>query len=51
MEVESHGNVLAAKAFLMGLAAEELDWSELEHRDPLYQLLVTLRAAKPPAPL
>jgi glycosyltransferase involved in cell wall biosynthesis len=51
VEVESHGNVLAATAFLMGLAAEELDWSELEHRDPLYQLLVTLRAAKPPAPL
>jgi SAM-dependent methyltransferase len=34
-----------------GPAAEELDWAELEHRDPLYQLLITLRAAKPPAPL
>ena len=51
VEVESHGNVLAATAFLMGLAAEELDCAELEHRDPLYQLLITLRAAKPRAPL
>jgi SAM-dependent methyltransferase len=47
VEVESHGNVLAATAFLMGLAAEELDWRELEHQDPFYQLLITLRAAKP----
>jgi glycosyltransferase involved in cell wall biosynthesis len=51
VEVESHGNVLAATAFLMGLAAEELDLTELEHRDPLYQLLITLRAAKPRAAL
>jgi hypothetical protein len=35
----------------MGLAAEELDLTELEHRDPLYQLLITLRAAKPRAAL
>ena len=49
VEVESHGNVLAATGFLLGLAAEELEWAELEHRDPLYQLLITLRAAKPQA--
>jgi hypothetical protein len=49
VEVGSHGNVLATTAFLIGLAAEELDWAELEHRDPLYQLLITLRAAKPQA--
>ena len=47
LEIESHGNVLAASAFLMGLAAEELNWCELEHQDPLYQVLITLRAAKP----
>ena len=35
VEVESRGNVLAATAFLMGLAAEELDLTGLEHRDPL----------------
>ena len=51
VEVEAHGNVLAAIAFLMGLAAEELDWRELEHRDPLYQLLITLRASKPQSAL
>ena len=51
VEIESHGNVLVATAFLMGLAAEELDWRELEHRDPLYQLLITLRASKPQSAL
>jgi SAM-dependent methyltransferase len=44
--VESHGNVLAACAFLYGLAAEELSRGELDYRDPEYQVLVTLRAVK-----
>ena len=34
VEVEGFGNVLAATALLMGVAAEELSPSELEHRDP-----------------
>ncbi|HEV2149877.1 MAG TPA: methyltransferase domain-containing protein, partial [Longimicrobiaceae bacterium] len=50
VEVEAHGNVLAASAFLYGLAAEELMPSELAHRDPQYPLLVTVRARKAPAP-
>jgi SAM-dependent methyltransferase len=45
--VAVHGNVLAATAFLYGLAAEELRLEELDYRDPQYQLLITLRAVKP----
>jgi len=49
VEVESHGNVLAATAFLQGIAAEELRPEELDHRDPSYPILVTVRAVKPRA--
>ena len=45
-EVEAHGSVLAAVAFLHGLAREELTEAELAHRDPAYELLVTARAVK-----
>jgi SAM-dependent methyltransferase len=48
--VETHGNVLAAAAFLYGLAASELRREELEAHDPDYQLLITLRAVKSPGP-
>jgi glycosyltransferase involved in cell wall biosynthesis len=48
-EVRSHGNVLAACAFLQGLAAEELSSAELEAHDASYPVVVTVRARKPPA--
>ena len=48
VQVESHGNVLAAVAFLHGLAADELRPEELAHQDPDYQLLLTIRAVRPP---
>ena len=44
--VQVYGNVLAATAFLYGLAAEELKEWELDYRDPDYQLLITARAVK-----
>ncbi|MEA5472257.1 methyltransferase domain-containing protein [Spirulina sp. 06S082] len=44
--VETYGNVLTACAFLQGLAAHELKQSELNYRDPDYQLLITVRAIK-----
>lgn len=44
--IEMFGNVLAAIAFLHGLAAEELRQKELDHVDPDYQLLITVRAVK-----
>jgi len=45
--VEAHGNVLAAIAFLHGLAAEELTPAEVDCRDPDYEVLITVRAVKP----
>ncbi|RJP33191.1 MAG: methyltransferase domain-containing protein [Phycisphaerales bacterium] len=47
VEVTSAGNVLAAVAFLHGLCAGDLAAEELEHHDPDYQLLITMRAVKP----
>lgn len=44
--VEAQGNVLAACAFLHGLAAEELRANEIEFCDADYQILVTIRAIK-----
>jgi glycosyltransferase involved in cell wall biosynthesis/SAM-dependent methyltransferase len=50
VRVEASGNVLAATAFLHGLAAEELSPSELDHRDPDYEFLITIVAVKDPLP-
>ncbi len=47
VSVEAYGNVLAATAFLHGLAAEELRPDELDDHDPLYQVTITMRATKP----
>jgi SAM-dependent methyltransferase len=46
VEVQAHGNVLAATAFLNGMSAGELRAEELAHHDPSYPLLVTVRAVK-----
>lgn len=45
---EAHGNVLTATAFLHGLTVEEFDPQELDHQDPEYEVLITVRAVKPP---
>jgi SAM-dependent methyltransferase len=49
VEIKAHGNVLAVVAFMQGLAVEELRRGELDHQDPDYELLITLRAVKPKA--
>lgn len=46
IEVQTRGNVLAACAFLHGLASRELTRQELEYTDRDYQVLITLRALK-----
>jgi glycosyltransferase involved in cell wall biosynthesis/SAM-dependent methyltransferase len=46
VEVKSFGNVLSSTAFLYGLAAEELDGSELTFHDPDYELVIGIRATK-----
>ncbi len=47
LTIQAHGNVLAAIAFLHGLAAEELTREELDYADPNYEVLLTARASKP----
>jgi hypothetical protein len=47
VRTEVWGNVLAATAFLQGVAAEELRRRELEHLDPLFEVLIAVRARKP----
>lgn len=48
-EIRSHGNVLAATAFLYGLSDRELRREELDHHDPAYDVVITVRAVKPAA--
>ncbi|MBA2514122.1 MAG: methyltransferase domain-containing protein [Solirubrobacterales bacterium] len=50
VHVEAYGNVLAAVAFLHGLAAEELRPHELEVRDPDFEVIVAARAVKALSP-
>lgn len=47
VDVQGHGNILVATAFLYGLAAEELTEEELDSYDADYQVLITVRAEKP----
>jgi SAM-dependent methyltransferase len=47
LQIESHGNVLAAISFLHGLASQELRPAELDYVDPDYQLIITIRAMRP----
>jgi SAM-dependent methyltransferase len=44
--VRAHGNVLTCVAFLMGMAYEELRRTELDADDPLFPLVITVRAVK-----
>lgn len=46
VEVATYGNVLAASAFLYGLAAEELTEAELGAHDPRYPVVVTVSARR-----
>jgi hypothetical protein len=46
VEIGVHGNVLAAIAFLHGLGTEELTEDELNHLDPDYEVMITVRARK-----
>jgi SAM-dependent methyltransferase len=46
MEIETHGNVFAATAFLQGAALEEVSRAKLDIHDPAYPVIITLRAYK-----
>lgn len=47
IKVAGYGNVLAATAFLQGMAAEELQPDELAYHDRHYEMLITIKAVKP----
>jgi hypothetical protein len=47
LSIDARGNVLAASAFLYGMAAEELEPQELDACDPDYPVVVTVRAVRP----
>lgn len=44
-EVVAYGNAVLCASFLMGLAAEEVGTRQLDRFDPLFPLLVTVRAS------
>ncbi len=45
--VKAYGNVLAAVAFLYGLAVQELRRLELDYLDPDYEVIIAIKATKP----
>ena len=47
IEIQAFGNVLTSIAFLEGLSFDELTQEELDHHDPRYEMLITIRAVKP----
>jgi SAM-dependent methyltransferase len=49
VSVESYGNVLAAIAFLEGLATEDLEGDQLGVADDSYPVTIAVRAVKSPA--
>jgi SAM-dependent methyltransferase len=44
--LQTYGNVLSAIAFMEGLASFELRKEELDYRDPDYQIVIAVRAAR-----
>ncbi len=46
ISIKTYGNVLAATAFLQGIATEELKEKELEYHDPDFQVSIASRAVK-----
>lgn len=47
VQVKASGNVLAATAFLCGLAVEDLRRNDLDYHDPNFPVSIGLRAVKP----
>jgi SAM-dependent methyltransferase len=46
LTIRTYGNVLAATAFLHGLAAEELSPGELNYHDPDFEMIIAVRAVR-----
>ena len=50
-DVTAYGNVLSATAFLYGLSVDEIGQLELDHVDPIFPVVIAIRAVKPKAVL
>jgi len=48
--VAAYGNVLVACSLLQGLAQQDLQPHQLEHNDPDYQVIITVRCVRPERP-
>jgi len=46
VHIECYGNVLAATAFLQGIAVEEVETGKLDITDEAYPVIVAVRAQK-----
>lgn len=46
VEINTHGNVRVASAFLYGMGLPELSRKTLEYNDPSYQVIITVKAIK-----
>lgn len=49
IEVETHGNVFIAAAFLYGMGQADVKREYFHHHDPHYQVIITAKAVKPGA--
>ncbi|MEH2367735.1 methyltransferase domain-containing protein [Nostoc sp.] len=47
IQVETHGNALAATAFLQGLVVQDIPKGKLDYHDRSYEVTITVRAVKP----
>jgi SAM-dependent methyltransferase len=47
LEIQTHGNVLVAAAFLYGMGLPELKKQQMDVVDPHYQVIITAIATKP----
>lgn len=48
-EIETFGNVFIASAFLYGMGVNEVKKTQLDYKDPHYQVIVTSKSVKPAA--
>jgi len=46
VEIRTHGNVLAASAFLYGATVEEIPREKLDVNDPFFPLIISVRATR-----
>jgi ubiquinone/menaquinone biosynthesis C-methylase UbiE len=46
VEIETFGNVYVATAFLYGMGKSEVSKERLDHSDPQFQVIITVKAVK-----